>query len=102
MIDKLKKAIKKSKTKLMVVGILWLVLAIVFVAPMSISIKAAEEGDVFHFGTFLENLYSAMGKLGTSILAAFSFENIGYYFGVLWKFTVIYLIEMFFLLLVHL
>ena len=55
MIDKLKKAIKKSKTKLMVVGILWLVLAIVFVAPMSISIKAAEEGDVFHFGTFLEN-----------------------------------------------
>ena len=94
MIEKLKKAIKKSKTKLAVVGILWIVLSIVFVAPMSISIKAAQDGDVFHFGDFLENLYSSMGNLGTSILAAFSFENIGYFFGVLLKFTVIYIIAM--------
>ncbi len=94
MIEKLKKAIKKSKTKLAVVGILWIILSIVFVAPMSIAIKAAQEGDVFHFGSFLQNLYSAMGSLGTSILTAFSIENIGYFFGVLGKFTIIYLIAM--------
>ena len=94
MIEKLKKAIKKSKTKLAVVGILWIILSIVFVAPMSISIKAAEEIDGFNFGSFLNNLYNSMGNLGTSILTAFSIENIGYFFGVLGKFTIVYLIAM--------
>ena len=94
MIEKLKKAIKKSKTKLAVVGILWIILSIVFVAPMSISIKAAQIDGGFQFGTFLENLYLSMGNLGTSILTALSIENIGYFFGVLMKFTVIYIIAM--------
>ena len=79
MIEKLKKAIKKSKTKLAVVGILWIILSIVFVAPMSISIKAAQIDGGFQFGTFLENLYLSMGHLGTSILTALSIENIGYF-----------------------
>ena len=94
MIEKLKKAIKKSKTKLAVVGILWIILSIVFVAPMSISIKAADGVDGFNFGSFLNNLYDSMGNLGTSILTAFSVENIGYFFGVLGKFTIIYIIAM--------
>ena len=94
MIEKLRKAIKKSKTKLAVVGILWIILSIVFVAPMSIAIKAAQIEGTFQFGTFLEMLYESMGNLGTSILTALSIENIGYFFGVLMKFTVIYIIAM--------
>ena len=94
MFDKLRKAIKKSKTKLAVVGILWIILSIVFVAPMSVAIKDASYEGVFHFSTFLEELYSNMGNLFPSIGTAFSPDYIGDFLGVLLKFTVIYIIAM--------
>ena len=94
MFDKLKRAIKKSKTKLAVVGILWIILSIVFVAPMSVAIKDASVDGVFHFGTFLEELYTEMGNIFSAIGTAFSAEYVGNFFGVLLKFTVIYIIAM--------
>ena len=94
MLDKLKRAIKKSKTQLIVVVILWVFLSIVFIAPMSVAIKNADVEGIFHFGTFLENLYTNMGSLFNSIFTAFSLNYIGNYFGVLLKFTVIYIIAM--------
>ena len=94
MFDKLKRAIKKSKTKLAVVGILWIILSIVFVAPMSVAIKDASVDGVFHFGTFLEELYAEMGNIFSAIGTALSAEYVGNFFGVLLKFTVIYIIAM--------
>ena len=39
--EKISRAIKKIKTKLIVSFILWLILIIVFVAPMSLAVKDA-------------------------------------------------------------
>ncbi|MBQ9297597.1 MAG: type IV secretory system conjugative DNA transfer family protein [Clostridia bacterium] len=90
--EKLKRAIKKARIHFIVVIILWLVLAIVFVAPMSIALADAKVNGVLHFKTFFEKLFENMQNLGTSIFSAFGANYIGNYFGVLFKFTIVYII----------
>lgn len=72
---KLKKAIEKNKKYYIMFGILWLVLVIVFVAPMACSIKEAivlgDNGvNAFSFEHFFlaigENIKSPFGSLGKS------------------------------------
>lgn len=92
MFEKVKKAIKKSKNKLIVVVILWVVLSIVFIAPISVSFSDAQINGKLHFGTFLENIYNNMSHLGSSIVKAFNFYYIGNFVSTLFKFTLIYII----------
>lgn len=92
MFEKVKKAIKKSKNKLIVVVILWVVLSIVFIAPISVSFVDAQINGKLHFGTFLENIYNNMSNLGSSIVKAFNFYYIGNFVSTLFKFTLIYII----------
>ena len=92
MIEKIKRAIKKSKTKLAVVAILWVVLSIVFVVPVSLAIQDATIEGEFYVTECLENIYSNIGSLFSSIFRAFSLEYIVGFFKSLLTFTVIYLI----------
>ena len=90
--EKIKRAIKKGKIQFTVVIILWFILAIVLIPPMSIALADASYDGVFHFKTFFEKLFENISNLGNAILSAFGAKYIGDYFGTLGKFTIVYII----------
>ena len=73
--DKISYAFKKSKFVLIILIILWLVLSIVLIAPLSISwVDAVTKGN----GNFINNLLSSnLGDIGGNLGKAFSHEYIG-------------------------
>lgn len=73
--DKISYAFKKSKFVLIILIILWLVLSIVLIAPLSISwVDAVTKGN----GNFINNLLSSnLGDIGGNLSKAFSHEYIG-------------------------
>lgn len=89
--DKLVRALKSSRKYFLIFGILWLILVIVFVAPLSCSIvEATAQGfgiETFlpSFGTNITNFFSTFGK-------AFSAEYIGTFGKWLLYFTLGYLV----------
>lgn len=90
--EKISKAIKKIKGKLIVSFILWLILIIVFVAPMGIALKDAfeVEGD-----QRWEVLFTSIGmniiNPPEPIIRCLSGESNGYFWATLWRFTIVYL-----------
>ena len=76
--DKISYALKKSKFVLIILIILWLVLSIVLIAPLSISwVDAVTKGN----GNFINNLLSSnLGDIGGNLSKAFSHEYIGTFF----------------------
>lgn len=95
--EKIAKAINKIKGKLIVSFILWLILVIVFVAPMGMSIKEGLEAGNGSWGDkSWEVFFPALGQyivtpLQTAGLCIVG-ESEGQFFGVLWKFTLVYLL----------
>ena len=91
--EKISKAIKKIKNKLIVAFVLWLILIIVFVAPMGISLKNAYDvtGDerwtvlFTSLGTYIVKPISALGL-------CISGQAQGHFWSVLWKFTLLYIL----------
>ena len=94
MLDRIKRGFKKSKTKIIIAVILWIILSIVFVAPMAISIKDATTNGPLNWQVLFETLgkyiVNPFGSLGT----AFGVNYIGAFWDVLWKFTLVYIIAM--------
>ena len=90
--DKLKRGIKKYKAKFIVGFILWIVISIVFVAPVSISLyDATSSGSLdwtILFNKIGENIVNPFRSLGL----AYSSNYIGAFLGFLWKFTLVYII----------
>lgn len=90
--EKVAKAIKRIKGKLIVSFILWLVLVIVFVAPLGLAFKSAYDvtGD-----QRWENLFLTFGKNivkpWEAIVKCLTGEAHGYFWATLWRFTVVYL-----------
>ena len=64
-----------AKKVFIVMIILWIILSIVLIAPMSISIVEATENGIFNFDDFLENLLS--NPIGSNLGKVFSKEYIG-------------------------
>jgi len=98
--DKIKKAINKIKTKLIVSLILWLILVIVFVAPVANSLH---EGLIAGDGTLMQGdgngWQAVINGIGTYLLhplratgQALSGDTDGMFFSVLWKFTLVYIV----------
>ena len=96
--EKISKAINKIKGKLIVSFILWLILVIVFVAPLANSISDAlkvgtlamgdsQSWEVFFeaLGTYLKNPFVALGQ-------SLAGDTNGMFWSVLWKFTLVYLL----------
>ena len=93
MMDKIKRAINKSKGKLIVILILWLILAIVFVAPIAISLQdAGEVKKAEMFNVFFERIGETIVNPFNSIALAFSTTYIASFLDWLWKFSLVYLI----------
>ena len=93
MMDKIKRAIKKSKGKIIVILILWLILAIVFVAPIAISLQdAGEAKKIEMFNVFFERIGETIVNPFNSIGLVFSATYIVSFLDWLWKFSLVYLI----------
>ena len=91
--EKLARGIKKIKSKLIVAIVLWLILVILFVAPLSISLKNNED---FNNGkgqlNFMESINKYIVSPLESVQLAFSENYIDSFFSVLWKFSLFYAI----------
>ena len=75
--NKISYALKKSKSVFIIAIILWVILSIVLIAPVSISwVDAIEKGN----GNFIENLINSnIGNIGGNLGKAFSGEYISNY-----------------------
>ena len=91
--EKLARGIKKIKSKLIVAIVLWLILVILFVTPLSISLKNNED---FNNGksqlNFMESINKYIVSPLESVQLAFSESYIDSFFSVLWKFSLFYAI----------
>lgn len=94
MIDKIKRGIKKYKNKFIVAIILWVIIAIVFVSPVSIAIQESMAKGTFDFAVFVETVGSLITNPFKSIALAFESQYISSLWGVLWKFSLVYFIVM--------
>lgn len=89
--EKVSKAIKKIKGKLIVSFILWLILVIVFVAPFAISLHDALVSEA---NSRWEVLFTTIGvqiiKPIESILLCLAGKTEGYFLATLWRFSLVY------------
>lgn len=88
---KVNKALKDNRKSLIIIAILWVVLSIVFVAPIGYSIGLACQSGAFDFNIFLEHVFTELASF-TSITRALDSAYIGYFGKTLLYFTIIYLI----------
>ncbi len=99
--EKISKALNKIKGKLIVAGILWFVLTIVFVAPWGLSFAQGAQvsgtTNIFQFSK--EGWEEFFLKLGNNIMhplsstiSCFAGEANGHFWGTWWKFTLFYLV----------
>lgn len=87
---KVEGAVRRNKKNFIIFLVLWIILAIVLVMPVAYSITEATINGQFNMGKFLEGINKAIINLGPVIAKTFTAEYIGNYFGILWKFTMIY------------
>lgn len=89
--EKISRAIKKMKTKLIVSFILWLILVIVFVAPFSVALhealiaEASRRWEIL-FLTLGKYIVNPFGSIGIAITGGTE----GYFWATLWRFSLIY------------
>lgn len=94
MIDKIKDTIQKNKKYLIAFSILWLILTIVFVVPLSYSIKNSLVEGSFSLEVFIQNISSSITKPLSLVGEVFKVEYISMFFSVLWKFSLVYIIAL--------
>ena len=92
--EKIQRGIKKYKKRFIVIAILWVLISIVFIAPLSISIADASSSGKFDFTIFVETLGSQIVSPFGALGAALGTTYIGMFWGILWKFTLMYAILM--------
>lgn len=64
---KVKSALKKSKTALIIAIAIWIALSILLSAPIAVSIKEATVNGIFNNDRFFEALFSSFGSIGSNI-----------------------------------
>ena len=89
---KMQGAVRKNKKNFIIFIILWVILSIVLVMPISYSIVNAQVNGTFDMGKFLTGIYEAVINLGTVIGKTFTPTYIGTFFSTLLKFSVVYAI----------
>ena len=91
---KVSKTLKDNKKNIIIIAVLWVILAIILVAPIGYSIGVSCQNGTFNFETFLETVFTELASF-TSITRAFNSAYIGYFGKTLLYFTIIYLIVAF-------
>lgn len=89
---KVQGAINKSKKYYIIYTILWLFCVIVFVMPAGAGIAEASVGEKFDFGQFLSITFKYVSDPFSSLSKVFTPNYISSFIGILWKFTLVYLI----------
>ncbi len=78
---KIEKTLKKSKNIFIVVAVLWVILSIVLVSPITVSIVESTENGIFDFGQFTEDMFSNITNIGSNLSKVFTSE----YVKIFWK-----------------
>ena len=89
---KVQGAMRRNKRNFIIFGILWVILSIVFVMPISYSIVNASASGQFNMMKFFNGIYEGVTTLGTVIGKTFTPQYLGTFFSTLLKFTVAYAI----------
>jgi len=76
---KIKNALKKSKKVFIMVAILWIILSIVFVAPVAVSIVEAREDGTFSQDAFFDSLWDNFSNIKQNLGKIFKPSYIGTY-----------------------
>lgn len=90
---KIEGAIRRNKNRFVIFAVLWLFMTIVIVMPISYGQHMASIDGEFDFGKFIDAFVGTYSNFGVVIteLGAY-FKEL---FGLLWKFTLVYVIFMF-------
>ena len=78
---KIERTLKKSKNVLIIVIVLWVLLSIVLVSPITVSIVNSTVNGIFHFGDFIEAMVSNITDIGGNLGKIFKSD----YISVFWK-----------------
>lgn len=90
--SKLERTIKQSKKALIVIGVLWVILAVLLVSPIAYSIKEATNAlGQFDLNIFIEKFIPAITSF-TSFFKMFSKEYFGTFTSCLINYTIIFVI----------
>lgn len=88
---KIQGAIKRNKTTFIICAILWVILTIVFVSPLTYSFFLATQGGSFDLTIFFETIVKNITNPFSTLGNVFSQGAIGNFFSVWIVFTIIYL-----------
>lgn len=89
--EKFKRTLKQSKRFLIIIGVLWVFLAIVLVSPIAEAIADASKTGVFILDTFVNRLVPALTSF-SSITRMFSAEYINTFGSCLMNYTILFII----------
>ena len=90
--DKFKRTLKQSKKFLIIIGVLWIILAIVLVSPIAYSIKEATNAlGQFNLDKFIQEIIPAITSF-TSFFKMFSKEYFGTFTSCLINYTILFVI----------
>lgn len=89
---KLQAALKRNKISFIVIAILWVIITIVFVAPLACTIVEATNTGRLDFAVFLEKLPTYITSPFSAVGKAFSDNYIGTFGNTLLSFTIFYFI----------
>ncbi len=88
---KVKKTLKDNKKSLIIIAVLWLILAVILVAPISYSIVESTNNGIFDFSEFIQNVFKSIKSFNT-FTEIFSEKYINVFLKTLAYYTIIYLI----------
>ena len=88
--SKLARTIKRNKYRFLIAIILWVIITIVFVAPMAISIADATETGEFKLNIFIESFGTNIVRPFNSIGTCFDVKYIGTFGNTLLGFSIVY------------
>lgn len=91
--NKMESSLKKNKKTIIIMLVIWIILAVIFVSPISASIAEAQGATGFQItkfvGVFVENITDPFGSLGKCISTSAGQETFGSIFGI---FTIAWII----------
>ena len=88
---KLQKVIKDNKKSMIIIAILWLVMAIVLVAPIAYSVVQANTTGSFNMSTFLEEFFLSISSF-SAITQVFGIAYISTFWKTLVYFSIAYIL----------
>ena len=92
--DRFFRGLNKVKSKFIFAMILWVVISLLFISPLTVSmVETLKEGD-FNIAVFIPKLGEAISNFFQSIGKAFSAGYIGTYWSIFWKFSIFYMVVM--------